>query len=278
MHRFYGVPPQDIDIDLAKKRMMWISEHASLRRWLKKLTQRQRKGPANRQLARPREGFSALYAVAVGRLRAQGVEVWLGAKFAQISRIGDAFELSVNDYTIATGRIVSTIPLERSVALCGMRAGPKLATITLTGLFFSFSGDRGFRQSVIYNFSHKGDWKRLTMYSDFYGAVENREYFGVEVVAGDTGVSVEKAESAFRDHARSNGLFTGELRLEGSRTLSHAYPIYRRNAAKHAAETIERLRRFGVESFGRQGGFNYQPTARSSTVEAEIALNQPTSA
>ena len=32
------------------------------------------------------------------------------------------------------------------------------------------------------------------------------------------------------------------------------------------------LREWGVESFGRQGGFQYQPTARVSTKEAEVAL------
>jgi protoporphyrinogen oxidase len=278
MRRFYGVSADEIDIELAKKRMMWVSEHASIRTWVAKLTARKKSGPSNQQLARPRDGFASLYAVAVNRLSNEGVQVCLGAQISRIAKNGHEFQLDVNGRMIAAGRIISTIPIERSVELCGLEAGPHLSTIRLTSLFFSFSGIRGFRQSVIYNFSHKADWKRLTMYSDFYGKVDDREYFGVEVIgSGPDGTAVD-AEAAFRQHVQSNGMFEGDLRLEGSRTLDHAYPIYRRNAAKHAAEAIEKLRSFGVESFGRQGGFNYQPTARSSTVEAEIALQQPTSA
>jgi NAD(P)-binding Rossmann-like domain len=274
MQRFYGVAAEEIDIDLAKKRMMWISEHASLGHLLSRLWRRKQGPPTNRQMARPREGFAALYAVAVARLKAEAVDVCLGAEMTSITKVGDGFELKLKDKTIAAGRIISTIPIERSIELCRIESGPRLETITLIGLFFSFAGDRGFRQSIIYNFSHRGAWKRLTMYSDFYGAVGNREYFGVEVIASDAGGSIQNAESDFREHAQANGLFIGELRLEGSRVLNHAYPIYRQGAAQNAAEAIGRLRSFGVESLGRQGGFNYQPTARSSTVEAEEALLQ----
>src|ERR1700682_4075212 len=50
-------------------------------------------------------------------------------------------------------------------------------------LFYSFSGERGFKESVLYNVSHAGAWKRLTVYSDFYGRVGGREFFAVEVNA-----------------------------------------------------------------------------------------------
>ena len=101
------------------------------------------------------------------------------------------------------------------------------------------------------------------MYSDFYGRVDGREYFGVEVIADRLRASVEDAERDFRQHTSKNGLFDGELRLEGTHTLTNAYPIHRE---------VAELREWGVESFGRQGGFQYQPTARVSTMEAEAAL------
>jgi hypothetical protein len=34
------------------------------------------------------------------------------------------------------------------------------------------------------------------------------------------------------------------------------------------------LRAFGVESLGRQGAFDYQPTARDTTLKAEAALRR----
>jgi hypothetical protein len=99
-----------------------------------------------------------------------------------------------------------------------------------------------------------------------------REYFGVEVIASSRNQSVDQAEAEFRRHVAANGLFRGDLKLEGSQFLENAYPIYRNGADESAAEAVEALRAFGIDSFGRQGGFNYQPTARVSTLEAEAAL------
>jgi hypothetical protein len=132
-----------------------------------------------------------------------------------------------------------------------------LQTVTLISLFFSFSGDRGFKDSILYNFSHTGAWKRLTVYSDFYGLSGGREYFAVEVNADHVLGSVETAEHDFRRHTSEKGLFAGDLRLEGSNTLSNAYPVYTDKADEQAANAIAALRKLGIESFGRQGGFDY---------------------
>jgi protoporphyrinogen oxidase len=272
LKRFYGVATEEIDIDLAKKRMLWISEHASVRNLLVRL-KRKPSGPTNRQMARPKSGFQSLYKLAVERLNSDGIEVVLNAEMEHISKIEGQFRLRLKGQDVFANRIVSTIPIHRAEELCGLASKHRLETITLIGLFFSFSGDRGFAQPIIYNFSHAGAWKRLTMYSDFYGLTNERQYFGAEVIATDTDKSVEKAERDFREHAQANGLFRGDLKFEGSRVLDNAYPIYRKGAAQHAAAAIEALKVFGIESMGRQGGFNYQPTARASTVEAEAALD-----
>src|SRR5262249_19597174 len=86
MKRFYGVPPDQIDIQLAEKRMFWISEHASLRNFLRRILSlhRTRKRPNNRQLVRPKEGFKFLYDAAVERLKKSGVVFHLGATFRTI--------------------------------------------------------------------------------------------------------------------------------------------------------------------------------------------------
>ena len=70
-------------------------------------------------------------------------------------------------------------------------------------------------------------------------------------------------------------MFRGDLKLEGSHVLTNAYPIYSKGAAQNAAQAIARLKSFGIESIGRQGGFNYQPTARVSTIDVETAIATP---
>ncbi len=272
MKRFYGIAPEKIDLDLARKRMGWISEHASIGNVLRKVMRsKAAAAPTNRQMARPKEGFASLYDTAVHRLKSVGVSFLLSADIRKIIKTDDGFEVALASGAVFTKRIVSTVPIPAAQRLCGLTSQSPLNTITLITLYFSFAGQRGFPQSIIYNFSHHGAWKRLTVYSDFYGRVKDREYFAVEVIAGQVS-TVDEAESDFRRHTRSNGLFAGELTLEGSQILESAYPIYSMGAAQHAAQAIEGLKAFGIESIGRQGGFNYQPTARVSTIEVEAAL------
>ena len=272
MERFYGVKADKIDIGFAQKRMLWIKYHAMVSTYIAKWFAPSVRGPTNRQLARPKEGFAHLYQAATERLEKCGVTFLLGAKMKGLSKIGNEFHLEVGTQRVMSDRLVSTVPIPRLQDLCGIPREQELQTVTLISLFMSFSGTRGFKQSVLFNFSHEGAWKRLTMYSDFYGLVDGREYFGVEVNADHVEESVALAEQNFRKHTEENGLFLGDLRLEGSHRLETAYPIYTDQAGERAEKAIAELRARGIESFGRQGGFDYQPTARVSTLQAEAAL------
>jgi len=274
MERFYGLPAEKIDIKFAEKRMYWIKERASLRgifhRWMMQASG----AIANHQLARPREGFNYLYQAAVQRLERCGVAFLLGTKLRSLEEKDGVFFLETERGRVSTKRVVSTIPLERIQNLCGMPSEERLMTVTLMSLFFSFAGDRGFAYSILYNFSLNGSWKRLTVYSDFYGKADGREYFAVEVNGDLVSGSVEAAEQDFRRHVAENGLFAGDLRLEGRHTVSNAYPVYAEGADEQAANIIAALKALGIESFGRQGGFDYQPTARDTTLKAEAALRR----
>jgi hypothetical protein len=276
MERFYGLPPEQIDIGFARKRMLWIEEHALLRTHLRRLARRSEATSANTQLVRPRAGFAALYRPAVEQLVSRGACFRLGVRLDRLRREGAAFVLEAGARPVTAGRVISTVPLERIQELCGLGGGGEMRAMTLLSLFFSFSGERGFAQPILYNFSAHGAWKRLTMHSDFYGCSGGREFFAVEVNADHVDGSVERAEQDFRAHLEKNGLFRGDLRLEGSHLLSNAYPIYTGNAGEAAARAVATLRAFGVESIGRQGRFDYQPTARDSTLKAEAALGAAT--
>lgn len=274
MERFCGFPAERIDLKFAQKRMLWIAEHATLTNVFRRLMKPSTDQPTNRQLARPREGFAHLYRPAVQRLQARGVTFLLGAELKSLDKVGPAFQLQVGEHRFAANRVVSTIPVDRLRDLCGMPPEKPLPAVTLISLFFSFSGERGFEQYILYNFSHDGEWKRLTMYSDVYGQFSGREFFSVEVIAEDVLQPAELAAQNFRRHTSENALFAGDLRLVGSHALPQAYPIYTEGSDERAERSIAALRAFGIESFGRQGGFQYQPTSRVSTLEAEAALRQ----
>lgn len=280
MERFYGLPPAQIDVEFAQSRMAWLADQARttelVRRAMRSRTGDPEAKGTNTQLARPREGFGRLYEPAVQSLAERGVEFVLGVGLRSIREVGDDLEIETDRGAVRTRRVVSTIPLDRGLQLCGIDApGAPLPAVTLVSLFFSFKGDRGFGPSILYNFSRDGAWKRLTVHSDFYGVSDDREFFTAEVIGQRVGGSVVVAERDFRDHCGANGLFVGDLRLEGSHVLTNAYPVYTQGSGQRARDAVQALRTFGVESLGRQGGFQYQPTARASTLEAEQALRRP---
>ncbi len=280
MQRLCGLPPEQIDLEFAKNRLGWLEGQTNARALVRRILGSLRGDPEppshNTQLARSREGYAHLYEPAVERLKAMGVNFRLGAGLRHVRRLTDHFEVATSGGPIKARRIISTIPVDHALRLCGIDAeGQPLPTVTLVSLFFSFAGDRGFDTSILYNFSREGAWKRVTVFSDFYGEAGGRQYFTAEVIGREVGDSPTTAEEDFRAHCSANGLFIGDLRLEGHHVLRNAYPIYTQGSGQRARDAIRALREFGLESLGRQGGFQYQPTARASTVEAEQALRHP---
>src|SRR4051794_22519615 len=144
MTRFYGVPPDQIDATFARKRMYWIRDNASLLRRMRRWLRPSARPAQSQQLVRPREGFHRLYAATVERLGAAGVEFGLGERLDRVSRDDGAFAIITSQRTITATRLISTIPLDRMLAVCGLSDGYELPTVTLLSLFFSFAGQRSF--------------------------------------------------------------------------------------------------------------------------------------
>lgn len=281
--RFYGMPATKIDPVFAEKRMDWIAQAASVSNRLRQLWRRKDKGRtgesagnANRSFARPRSGFAELYAIAQTSLERDGATFALGQSLASVRRHGDSFTVTTGSMDVTTPRIVSTIPLDRAGQLCGATGGEQLPYSRLITLFFSFAGDRGFASTILYNFSLRGAWKRITMFSEFFGRSDGREYFGVEVVATEYGApTAEEAAAAFQADVQRQGIFKGELAFEGAHVLDHAYPVYVHGAIAQADQMMAALKALGVETMGRQGAFDYLPTARQVTLAVEKAMGFP---
>lgn len=271
MTRFYGIGPEAIESIFAQKRMHWIAENASLKRLYRYC--RPPKTPPKLQLIRPREGFVHLYEAVEKSIRQRGGEIRLGATIKSIHRHdADSFRLELADGTVFTKNLISTMPIDKVTALCGLPVEHDLNYVALTSLFYSHRGDRGFPQNILYNFTPEGRWKRLTMHSDFYGLAQDRAYFSLEVVTQSTEPDYEAADRDFRDHVRKHGLFSGDLSLEGARLTKNLYPVYLMGSTDASAAAIKQLNDFGILSFGKQGGFDYQPTTWVSAAVAEKAL------
>lgn len=276
MERLYGEDPARIESAFAHKRLGWVKRNARVKTIIRPLASRVRpraKAGTERLLVRPQDGFQAMYRVAEEDLKARGVDFRLGAGLARIEGAADrGFVIQLADGTrLGSRQLISTIPLTHSLPLFGLDAPRGLRTANLLSLFVSFAGKRGFDANALYNFSREGRWKRLTMHSDFYGPRNGREYFSVEITQRWAEAEPAAALAEFRSLTERTGIFEGDLQLEGFRLTQHAYPVYLQGATAAAEAATGQLRDIGVLSFGRQGGFDYQPTA---AVSADVAMRQ----
>ena len=276
VRRFYGAPPESVELAFAEKRMGWLAEQGSILKVIARFVRRKTLWPANQSLVRPRSGFSSLYAAARASLESRGVRFQLGSPLSTITQNGDLTAVTVgNNEPVMTRRIISTIPIDRTLTLYGEAPDETLPTLNLTSLFYSFKGQRRFSRPILYNFSDEGVWKRLTMTSDFYGPADGREYFAVEVATRGEPAESSNLDADFRQHVERFKIFDGDLKLEGVHGLDNAYPVYVEGVSKMLHAKSARLKALGVEAFGRQGGFDYQPTARTATNVAEETLGAP---
>lgn len=276
MERLYGEDPALIESAFAHKRLGWVKRNARAKAIIRPLASRIRPragAGTERLLVRPQGGFQAMYRVAEEDLKARGVEFRLGAGLERIEGAAHCgFVVRLKDGTrLRSRQLISTIPLSHSLPLFGFDAPQGLHTASLLSLFVSFAGARGFDANALYNFSHEGRWKRLTMHSDFYGPRNGREYCSVEITQRQEEAEPAASLAEFRSLTERTGIFKGDLRLEGFRLTQHAYPVYLQGATEAAEAATGQLREIGVLSFGRQGGFDYQPTA---SVSAGMAARQ----
>jgi protoporphyrinogen oxidase len=275
IERFYGAPATAIDSVFAEKRMGWLAESASLYNRLKNILAPKCGAKPNQSFVRPRAGFGELYKVARETLEREGTNFALGETIRSIIRHEDLFQVDTDRSVITCDRIISTIPVSRAYRLCGFDGVAPLPASRLISLFFTFAGYRGFLSNVLYNFADRGSWKRLTMFSDFFGKVEGREYFGAEVICNEQVMeAADGARASFLTDIEEKGLFKGTLDFVGFHELDNAYPIYLHGAIDNADRMIASLQAFGVESLGRQGAFDYLPTARQVTLAVEKSMSE----
>lgn len=235
---------------------------------------RHRPGPRSLRV-RPSEGFEALLDPARRMLDAAGVRIELGAEIRRIRKIGDLFEVETASRSFRGCAVVNAMPLAAChKAVFGTESG--LQSLDLMTLFVSAKRLPAAMGNVVQNFHPQGRWNRATIYSRIYpGLGAGREFLSVEVtLPPDTPPDPAAAYDDFARHVCGLGLEIEGLRLEGHDLVPQAYPFTPLGQAQAAAPVLEALEAFGIVSVGRQGRFEYLPTATGvlRRVNEELAL------
>lgn len=281
MRRFYGVDPAQIDVQFAASRMAMVRNLASPRLAVsglaRRLQSRLRGDPArpNELLVRPSEGFSAMYGPCVTALRERGVTVKLGVNLRRVVKEPDGWLVVGDGFELRARTLVNTIPVARLGQLMGLPIAEGLESSDLLTLFVSFAGERGFHSNILYNFHATGRWKRATFHSDHYGARNGREYFCLEIPHYHEPIPApEDAMEAFARSVQRLGLLRGDLKLEGSELLHHAYPAYVQGTSARLRRALGELEALGIRAVGRQGRFDYLPTGKAVVEQVDRHLTR----
>ena len=267
LDRFYGLSGEEVSVAFAERRMAWLRKYGSAGYWLSRgllAVRVQLEGgapPALNTYARPREGFQRYYGRIGEGLSKMGVDIRLSNSIRSIGAAEHGHVVHTEAGPFFGSRLISTMPIAMTARWAGLPVADSLVSLNLTTLFCSYGGPSSFGGTVLYNFHPEGIWKRLTMHSAYYGPVDGRSYFAVECTHLAENVSVGSLFDDFACHVRKLRLFDGDLRLEGSMTLAHAYPVYRHGFEAALHPLIHELNSRGIEPIGRQGRFDYIPTS-----------------
>jgi hypothetical protein len=162
--------------------------------------------------------------------------------------------------------------LKTTAQALGIATNDDVRSLSLLTLYVAYEGDPGFDAEVLYNFSDEGSWKRLTVHSRIYGEAGGRHYLSVEAPLAAGPAEAEFA--AFLAFMRQRGLMTGPAELVGHDVTGRAYPIYARGSMAASEALMARVEATGVELLGRQGRFDYIPTATRATQLAVERLDR----
>ncbi|MBW4671710.1 MAG: NAD(P)-binding protein [Cyanomargarita calcarea GSE-NOS-MK-12-04C] len=277
--RLYGMSPSDVGLEFSQKRMSFIAERFRTSEILNKLLTLK----ANRlnqwttfpiSYARPTSGFSSMYSYIGEELKRQNVNLCFGVQIKEI--LIDEKKIITSDGKVYTyEHLLSSIPITLLCKLSGIPLNIKLQHKSLYSLFYVSNSEIIPKCHVLYNFTERGLWKRITFHSSYYGTEKNKHYFVVEAMPeerhlNDDGVSM--LDQDFKD-TFANTEFFGNIKkaeLIGSHLTPNAYPIYTKDFDTGAIDEVKQFfSRKSIYLVGRQGEFDYL----SSSDVAQSAIN-----
>lgn len=285
VRRLFHLDPQDIHVEFAYKRLGGVIEKFRSRNVLRNML----KGNIHyfttynimRDIwARPESGFGEMYdyinkaiAIAGGAVRCNSPVERINCNEKSIQIKGG--EILEYDY------LLSSQPLHATSKMTGIDANVSLDYQPLCSLFYEAKCEVLPECFVLFNFTNKGKWKRITFHSNYYNigkdrSLKRRFYFVVESLPHRNQLSnpalATELDDDFKEtfyNTKWNDLFRDVL-LVGHRVTENAYPVFGKSFDREKVIAFnDRLARQHVYGIGRQGEFDHV----SSSDASKSALN-----
>jgi protoporphyrinogen oxidase len=284
IRRLYGMEPNLISAEFASKRITGVIEKFRLVNIFKSILRFNFGELANYQIdgevwARPEGGFGIMYDQIELSLLAIGCHVLLEEKVVSINYVSknvqtDRGKILNYDYLLSS----------QSLSLTGEMAKIPFEGILrhrrLCSLFYEIEFEPIPDCFVLYNFSERGRWKRVTFHSNYYSSMGKNEskksYFVVESMPDDAQLRPNEIwpglNNDFIDTFRNTKweLAFKNATLVGHLITNNAYPILDLEFDRNSVLSFKRkLRELDIYLIGRQGEFEYVSSGDAS----ELAVN-----
>jgi protoporphyrinogen oxidase len=268
VERLYGMSPASIGLQFSGKRLGYVTDAVRFKTVVSKLAtfkfgDLNKWGISPSVYARPSDGFSAMYNYIAEDLKTNNVDVNLGEQIQKIL-IDEKKIISSDNKVYSYDKLLSSIPIGLLCKLCDVPFNLKLDYKPLYSLFYTSDEEIIPNCQVLFNFTERGFWKRVTLHSSYYGDDMGKSYFIVESIPTDDhlqdsdGVNILDRDfrESFADTEWSDKL--KNIQLIGHELTLNAYPIYRNDFKVEALQELKDY--FEAKSIflvGRQGEFDY---------------------
>lgn len=277
IERLYGMKDEEVSLEFALQRLIDVQLYTPTvvaRRILGGMFRRKAETPLELYaMVRPPEGFDEVYRLINSTLTELGVSVNLGCNVKSVTPKHGGFEIDFGDRQEWYDRVVSTIPIPAMLRLLGIAPQAEFQYTSLVSMFYT--GKMRHDASWLYNFTERGRWKRITVFSTFYGAASGSgDYFTVEVTTQDTSPEhLEMLRLDFETHAAALGLCEPDAspKFLDSFITERAYPLFRRGKTEELQAERDRLSAAGIDFVGRQGEFVYISSDTAAQQAAQLA-------
>jgi protoporphyrinogen oxidase len=230
------------------------SNYQKLNQWNKSFT----------TFARPANGFSSMYGFILNELKEIGnINVYLDTNIKRIL-IDKKTVVTDDGKELKYDHLLSSIPLALLCRLSDVPLDLKLEYKPLYSIFYTSESAIIPNCNVLFNFTERGYWKRVTFHSCYYGTNNGKHYFVLESMPdkihleSDDGINLldRDFKATFVNTQWFNEIKNAEI--VGYRLLPNAYPIYTTDFDPHELKKIKDY--FASKSIyliGRQGEFDY---------------------
>ncbi len=254
IENLFGSKVEDLEFELVKTRIKFI-ESFGIRKYLSKKIKskifKRSDTSLIKHFVRPYDGFDVLFSEIKKEAESSKIEIYEYQNIKNIAKVKENWKIELEDKPFFCEKLISTIPIQDLCVLLKLPIKNKINSSMLLSTFFCGPIPRKFH--VLYNFTRKGCWKRITNFGFTYAPNEEFTWITAETVIHSLNGLQNSIEQICED---VKSLFPN-LKFMDYEITDDAYPTYEKGSLESLNKAIKEIEDKGIILGGRQGRYDY---------------------